>query len=139
MAGTNDHPDDDYLVDLFLNGQCASFALGVWEALGRPADAGVEVLFDEEGEPNTDDDRCAIHAFWSDSEVQADARGARPPSEMADEYDLGSHHIDGPFAPEEFRRLFCGDDGPFDVDDATIAMAADFVRRHPDLLKEIRR
>lgn len=129
-----DHPDDEYLVDLFLNGGCASFAIGVWNHLGRPADAGIEVLFDDDGEPNTEDGRSAVHAFWSDDTRKTDARGCRSDEAMADEYGLASYSSDGPYHPEEFLDVFCGPDGPFEYDPQTAAMAEDFLSRHPELI-----
>lgn len=122
------------LVDEFLQGGCASFALGAWEALGRPADAGIEVLFDDDGEPNTEDGRCAVHAFWSDSRIQADARGPRTPGEMADEYGIASHSVDGPYHPEEFMETFCGEDGPFEISDEDVGTASAMIQDDPSLL-----
>lgn len=122
------------LVDQFLQGGCASFAIGVWQALGRPGDAGVEVIFDDDGEPNTADGRCAVHAFWSDSRIQSDARGVRTVDDMADEYGLASWSVDGPYHPEHFLEEFCGDDGPFDFDQEDADAAEHLVAVTPSLI-----
>ena len=124
------------LVDEFLQGGCASYAIGAWQALGRPADGGVMIILDDDGEPNTDDDRCAVHAFWSGGHIQCDARGIREPETMADEYGVASWSLDGPFHPEAFIEAFCGDDGPFEFDQNDADTAQHLIETDPHLVRD---
>jgi hypothetical protein len=123
------------LIDQFLQGSCASYAVAVWRHLGRPEDGGIEVIFDDDGEPNTDDGRCAVHAFWS-GDLQADARGVRTPEDMADEYGLASHSVDGPYHPEAFLDMFCGHDGAFEFDEDDVEEALSLIRHDPTLVEK---
>jgi hypothetical protein len=131
-------PDAD-LVELFLNGHCAAYAIAAARALSKAGATGVgiSILIDEDGEPNTQDDRCVIHAYASCDRLDYDAEGPRTPDEMADGYGLNAYDIDGPFSEEEFLRFFCGPADEHDgleADPQWITAAEDLIARRPDLI-----
>lgn len=126
---------DDELVDMFLNGHCAAFAIAAARAMrtaGRTG-VGISTLIDEHGEPNSQDDRCVFHAYASCDAFDADARGVRTAGEMEDDYDVGPVEIDGPFEEEEFVSFFCDEDG-LDADPVWIRAAEDLIARNPSLI-----
>lgn len=125
---------DAELVDVLLQGGCASFAMGAWEAAGRPDGGRIGVLIDGGGAPCSVEGR-AVHAFWWHGDVVADATGPRDPIVMADAYDLFRWRTEGPMHPEAFVDDYCGEDGPFEIDDDLVAAAADLVRRRPELVE----
>ncbi len=127
-------PDED-LVDFFLNGHCAAFAIAATRAMhaaGRTG-VGISILVDEDGEPNSQDDRCVFHAYASCDGFDADAKGIRTAGEMEDDYDVGPVEIDGPFDEEDFTSFFCGDDG-LEADPVWIGAAEDLIARNPSLI-----
>lgn len=117
------------IVELFLNGHCASFAYAAWLAYGGRSDVGISVLIDDDGEPNFDLDedeaptRCAIHAYLAGPTLDLDAAGVATPEEMGDRYGLAAHSIDGPYRPDEFLQIFCCEDGPFEFDQHFVELA----------------
>jgi len=126
---------DAYLEDAFANGQCGAYAIAAARALlaaGRD-NVGISILIDEDGEPNTDDDRCVIHAYASAGPEDYDVEGRVEPNEMADRYDLISWDTDGPFEEKDFVSFFCHEDA-LDVDLSWIETAAEWIARHPDRL-----
>jgi len=127
-------PDDD-LVHVLLNGHCAAFAVAAARAMraaGRTG-VGISVLVDEDGEPNSQDDRCVFHAYASCDGFDADARGVRTARDMEDDYDVGRVEIDGPFTESEFLAFFCDEDG-LEADPHWITAAADLIVRDPSLI-----
>ena len=124
---------DDDLVDVLLQGGCAAFALGAWDAAGRPDAGRIGVLLDGGGAPDAVDGR-AVHAFWWDGDATADAAGPRDAETMADAYGLFRWRVEGPMHPEAFLEDLCGEDGPFEADEDLVAAASDLVRRRPDLV-----
>jgi hypothetical protein len=128
-------PRDETLVDEFLNGRCASFAIAAAMALKARGETGVGVslLFDEDGETNTADGRSAIHAYVSCDRFDADAMGVRTPEDMAEGYDLQSYHVDGPFPPESFDAMF-DEDGFVLPTPEWIGIAKELIAGNPELL-----
>jgi hypothetical protein len=128
-------PDED-LIEAFLNGHCAAYAIAAaraLEAAGRE-DVGISILIDENGEPNSQDDRCVFHAYASCTDFDADARGVRTAGDMADDYDVGGVELDGPFSESDLLAFFCGEYG-LEADPFWIAAADDLIARNPGLLQ----
>lgn len=132
----SDAAHDDYLEDLFLNGQCGAYAIAAARALREAGhkNAGISILIDLNGEPNTDDDRSVIHAYASCDKFDCDAEGVVDPEDMSDRYGLMAYDIDGPFSEDDFTSFFCHEEA-LDVDLSWIDTAADWISRHPDRLE----
>ena len=131
----NSPEHDAYLEDAFANGQCGAYAIAAARLLlaAGHRNVGISILIDEDGEPNTDDDRCVIHAYASCSEFDCDVEGVVDPEDMADRYGLQAYDTDGPFDESEFTSFFCHEDA-LDVDLGWIDTASDWISRHPDRL-----
>lgn len=136
LFGGHDRFPHDELVHLFLNGHCAAFAVAAARALQEAGHdgVGISILVDEDGEPNSQDDRCVFHAYASCEGFDADARGVRTAGDMADEYEVGRVGTDGPFTEDEFLRFFCDEEG-LEADPRWIIAAAEMIRRDPSLLR----
>lgn len=132
----SDPTHDEHLRDLFMNGQCGAYAIAAARALTQAGhkNVGISILIDENGEPNTDDDRCVIHAYASCDLFDCDVEGVIDPEDMADRYDLLAYDIDGPFSEEDFISFFCHEDA-LDVDMSWIDTAADLIARNPELIQ----
>lgn len=132
----NDPEHDAYLEDAFANGQCGAYAIAAARHLSANghSNVGISILIDEEGEPNTDDDRCVIHAYASCDKFDYDIEGIVDSEQMADRYDLNAYDVDGPFSEEDFISFFCHEDA-LDVDMSWISVAEEWIAKHPERLK----